>query len=541
MAQQQPHRQYEGYDDPFDLQPPPAGARDSGAGAYFAGARPSPPFFTSFSSATGLVRRSPQHTGATAVATNASIGATSTSYQGSYGYFHTQGNSIDVNSGYNSDVGSSVPNALYGGGSRGGYHNPSPSSQHPEVVVGGSQTAAGASGANSLELSPGVWAAGPGVNGSSTTDRRSSQLSPRLRGTPSFQPHSEASRGPVAGSAVHGGSARPLAPQAFLPSEPMVQPLSLSPSQQQQRRPHHQQQVCGVRMPSPTGKSMQRGAASGATPPEVAFVQRSAAYSTSPVNVGSPRMAVPFDASGSPNTTGDAVPGSSSSSSGGRSASGFWGRLMAQILPALDDHAGNPRSGIGAGALSPTGERPPHQLRFGNPADDLPLLEELGIFPRHICDKACAVLNPFKSIGVCAAKDTDLAGPVFFALSLAVLLSLRGKIQFSAIYGLFVLGVGFFKILLSLMRPRGGVPLQFVASTIGYGLLPTVLLAAVRTVGLWLIGLRGVLPLTLLMVVWSAWCGTTLVVKGLGMEEQRYLVLYPMLLFYSTFNVVAVY
>ncbi|KAG5502272.1 hypothetical protein GH5_05245 [Leishmania sp. Ghana 2012 LV757] len=91
------------------------------------------------------------------------------------------------------------------------------------------------------------------------------------------------------------------------------------------------------------------------------------------------------------------------------------------------------------------------------------------------------------------------------------------------------------------MRPRGGVPLQFVASTIGYGLLPTVLLAVVRIVGLWLIGHRGVLPLTLLMVVWSAWCGTTLVVKGLGMEEQRYLVLYPMLLFYSTFNVVAVY
>ncbi|KAG5476247.1 hypothetical protein LSCM4_05227 [Leishmania orientalis] len=534
MAQQQPHQRYEGYTDPFDMQSTPAGSRDSGAGAYFAGTRPPPTFTTSLSGTTGLVRRSPQHTGAVA---SASVGATATGYQGSYGYFHAQGNSIDVNSGYNSDAGSSVSNVLYGGGSRGGFQSLSPSSQHPEVVVGGGQSAAGASGVNSLELSPGVWAAGPGVNGPTASDGRPSQLSPRMRGPPIIQSLSDGSRGSVMSSAIGGVSARPPAPQAFLPSEPMQQSSPLSLSQQQRQHHYQQQQTYGVSMPSSTGKSPQRGTAGGAMPSEAAFVQRSLPYTASPVNVGDPRMAAPFGVSASPNTTGGAVSGSG----GRRSPSSFLGRLMAQVLPVLDDNAGDPDSGIGAGTASPIGERPPHQLRFGNPADDLPLLEELGIFPLHILDKACAVLNPFKSIGVDAAKDTDLAGPVFFALSLAVLLSLRGKIQFSAIYGLFVLGVGFFKILLSLMRPRGGVPLQFVASTIGYGLLPTVLLAVVRIVGLWLIGHRGVLPLTLLMVVWSAWCGTTLVVKGLGMEEQRYLVLYPMLLFYSTFNVVAVY
>ncbi|TPP52090.1 putative integral membrane protein [Leishmania donovani] len=499
MAQQHPHRRYEGYAYPTEFQSAPTGSRDSGGGAYFGRERIPSPSATSLSGATGLVRRSVQHTGAAAVAT-ASTGANAASYQGSYGYFHGQGNSIDITSGYNSDAGSSTSNPLYGGGGRSGYIVPNTSSQHQEVVVGTSRSSAGASGANSTEPSPGVWAAEPGVNGLTASGRRLSKLPPRLHEPGIFQPSSDGSAGSITNSTIGSNSARPPTQQTFLPSEP----------------------------------NLQRGTASGAAPPEAAFVQHSSSCAASPINMSGPRMPAAYDASASPNIAGGAVFGS------GRT-SGFLGRLIAQVLPVVDDSAGDPGSGIGAGSAAPIGERPLHQLRFGNPADDLPLLEELGIFPRHILGKARAVLNPFKSISVDAAKDTDLAGPVLFALSLAVLLSLRGKIQFSAIYGLFMLGVGFFKMLLSLMQPRGGVPLQFVASTIGYGLLPTVLLAAVRTVGSWIMGLRGVLPLTLLMVAWSSWCGTTLVAKGLGMEEQRYLVLYPMLLFYSTFNVVAVY
>ncbi|CAC9497531.1 conserved hypothetical protein [Leishmania infantum JPCM5] len=531
MAQQHPHRRYEGYAYPTEFQSAPTGSRDSGGGAYFGRERIPSPSATSLSGATGLVRRSVQHTGAAAVAA-ASTGANAASYQGSYGYFHGQGNSIDITSGYNSDAGSSTSNPLYGGGGRSGYIVPNTSSQHQEVVVGTSRSSAGASGANSTEPSPGVWAAEPGVNGLTASGRRLSKLPPRLHEPGIFQPSSDGSAGSITNSTIGSNSARPPTQQTFLPSEPLMQPLPLAASQH--RRHHYQQQPYVVSMPSSAASNLQRGTASGAAPPEAAFVQRSSSCAASPINMSGPRMPAAYDASASPNIAGGAVFGS------GRT-SGFLGRLIAQVLPVVDDSAGDPGSGIGAGSAAPIGERPLHQLRFGNPADDLPLLEELGIFPRHILGKARAVLNPFKSISVDAAKDTDLAGPVLFALSLAVLLSLRGKIQFSAIYGLFMLGVGFFKMLLSLMQPRGGVPLQFVASTIGYGLLPTVLLAAVRTVGSWIMGLRGVLPLTLLMVAWSSWCGTTLVAKGLGMEEQRYLVLYPMLLFYSTFNVVAVY
>lgn len=75
--------------------------------------------------------------------------------------------------------------------------------------------------------------------------------------------------------------------------------------------------------------------------------------------------------------------------------------------------------------------------------------------------------------------DTDLTGPLIFAIALAILLSLHGKIQFSAIYGLCVLGMILFKFLLSLMHDKS-VPLQFIMSALGYALLPNLILAFIR-------------------------------------------------------------
>ncbi|KAK7194331.1 hypothetical protein NESM_000348300 [Novymonas esmeraldas] len=513
MAQQPPYRQYEGYAYPADYQAASQGA-----------ARLASPSTTSLSGATGLVRRSTPNN-------NNTSNTNTTGYQGSYGYFHGHANSIDVNSGYNSDVGSSASNALHGSSGGGVHPVTGASAYHVDVGTrGGRSGAAAASAANSLEVSPAVHASDPGPRGNEGW--QSPQLPPPPRGPGVFKPSSEGRAGSLANSTVSSGSARPPAQQTFLPAGPFSQSSPLT--SMQHRRQQQQQQPYVVPMPSSMSNSPQRGIGAGGTPPEMSFVGRSSTYTASPVNMSGPRMPAAYDHSAT--FSAAAATGGNRGTTGG-----FFSRLVAQVLPVLDDQAGEPGNSMRSSSGAPIGERPPHQLRFGNPADDVPLLEELGIFPRHIVDKARAVLNPLRPISVDAARDTDLAGPIVFAFSLAVLLSLRGKIQFSAIYGLFVLGVGFFKVLLSLMQPRGGVPLQFVASTIGYGLLPTVLLAVVRILGSWLAELRGVLPLTLLMVAWSAWCGTTLVAKGLGMEEQRFLVLYPMLLFYSIFNVVTVY
>ncbi|KEG11483.1 membrane protein YIP1 [Trypanosoma grayi] len=185
---------------------------------------------------------------------------------------------------------------------------------------------------------------------------------------------------------------------------------------------------------------------------------------------------------------------------------------------------------------------PIYQRRFGYPEDDLPLLEELGIFPHQIRCKAWAVLNPFKAMAQEAVEDMDLAGPIVFAVTLAFLLSLQGKIQFSTIYGHSVLGIIFMKVLLSLMTDRC-VPLQFVISALGYGLIPSIVLAACHSLVYWLIGYVGktMLPPALLIVLWSALCATAMLVNGLSMEQQRYLILYPIFLFYAVFAALTIF
>ncbi|KAF5216209.1 hypothetical protein ECC02_011039 [Trypanosoma cruzi] len=185
---------------------------------------------------------------------------------------------------------------------------------------------------------------------------------------------------------------------------------------------------------------------------------------------------------------------------------------------------------------------PLYQQRFGYPEDDVPLLEELGIFPHQIRCKALAVLNPFRAMALEAVEDMDLAGPIVFAITLAFLLSLQGKLEFSTIYGHSVLGIVFVKFLLSLMTDHG-VALQFVISALGYCLIPNVILAIFQSFAYWLFGYIGktMLPPALLIVLWSAWCATAMFVNGLSMEKQRYLVLYPMFLFYAVFAALTIF
>ncbi|RNF06170.1 membrane protein YIP1 [Trypanosoma conorhini] len=194
------------------------------------------------------------------------------------------------------------------------------------------------------------------------------------------------------------------------------------------------------------------------------------------------------------------------------------------------------------GSSLPQGPVPLYQQRFGYPEDDLPLLEELGIFPHQIRCKALAVLNPFKPMALEAVEDMDLAGPVVFAITLAFLLSLQGKLQFSTIYGHCVLGIVFMKVLLSLMTDHG-VALQFIISALGYCLIPNVILAVCQTVVYWLFGYLGktMLAPAMLIVLWSGWCATAMLVSGLSMERQRYLILYPIFLFYAVFAALTIF
>eukprot|EP01060_Flectonema_neradi_P014545 TRINITY_DN21181_c0_g1_i2.p1 TRINITY_DN21181_c0_g1~~TRINITY_DN21181_c0_g1_i2.p1 ORF type:complete len:266 (+),score=27.87 TRINITY_DN21181_c0_g1_i2:84-800(+) len=178
--------------------------------------------------------------------------------------------------------------------------------------------------------------------------------------------------------------------------------------------------------------------------------------------------------------------------------------------------------------------------------DELPLLEELGINPQHIKDKAMSVLNPFKIKNTDSCReyieDEDLAGPLCFALLLGFAMMLGGKMHFGHIYAYGVSGCGLVWCLLNLMN-EPGVGLQFIISILGYNLLPLVFLAFLSGLGVLLLSITSFFMVAIcsVFILWSSWCSTRMLVVGLNMEHQRWLLFYPLLLFYTTFALITVF
>lgn len=181
---------------------------------------------------------------------------------------------------------------------------------------------------------------------------------------------------------------------------------------------------------------------------------------------------------------------------------------------------------------------------FGNsgPSNDFedepPLLEELGINPDHIIQKTLAVLNPFRITNANILQDTDLAGPLVFCLALGGLLLLSGKVHFSYIYGIGVMGCLAVYALLSLMAVSG-VTLGIVVSVLGYCLLPMVMLSGVNIV-LSLQGLVGFV-LTGLAIAWCSFSASKLFVTAFSMNHQQPLVAYPCALLYGVFALITIF
>merc|ERR1719228_2662740 len=72
--------------------------------------------------------------------------------------------------------------------------------------------------------------------------------------------------------------------------------------------------------------------------------------------------------------------------------------------------------------------------------DEPPLLEELGINPDHIFQKTLTVLNPMRTTDASVAGDSDLAGPIVFAVAFGSFIMFSGKLYFNYIYGIGLLG-----------------------------------------------------------------------------------------------------
>lgn len=172
--------------------------------------------------------------------------------------------------------------------------------------------------------------------------------------------------------------------------------------------------------------------------------------------------------------------------------------------------------------------------------DEPPLLEELGINMPAVIAKARLVANPFSKIDSTFADDADMTGPLLLCLALGFLHLLQRKVQFSVIYSQATVGCLAVYLVFNLMS-NSGIDLYRSTSILGYALLPMVLLSFLAA----LLPVKSVRPLAAALggscIFWSSTTATKIFVAVLGMDDQFWLVWYPLALLYSSFAIITVF
>lgn len=182
-----------------------------------------------------------------------------------------------------------------------------------------------------------------------------------------------------------------------------------------------------------------------------------------------------------------------------------------------------------------------------NEFDEPPLLDELEIYPQRIMEKSLAVLNPFHARGLVDNpeyffKETDLAGPITFCLSLAACLFVSGsKAQFGYIYGLCVISVVVMYALIMLMcnSTENYVTITAVASILGYSILPIVWLSIIG-VFFALNSAFGIALAACAIFLATMGCSRIFCIMT-GDPHQRYLIAYPCALVYIIFTLLVLF
>lgn len=210
--------------------------------------------------------------------------------------------------------------------------------------------------------------------------------------------------------------------------------------------------------------------------------------------------------------------------------------------PTMTTANGNVAPG-GGGAAAPSQDAqyymPPSQSMTSFD-DEPPLLEELGINMPAVVGKARLVANPFSRIDSTFADDADMTGPLLLCLLLGFLHLLQRKVQFSVIYSQATVGCLSIYVVFNLMS-HSGIDLYRSTSILGYSLLPMVLLSFLAA----LLPVKSVRPLAACLgggcIFWSSTTATKIFVAVLGMDDQFWLVWYPLALLYSSFAIITVF
>ncbi|CBK24251.2 uncharacterized protein [Blastocystis hominis] len=161
-------------------------------------------------------------------------------------------------------------------------------------------------------------------------------------------------------------------------------------------------------------------------------------------------------------------------------------------------------------------------------SNEPPLLEELGIDFSHIFKKILVVLNPRKSIDNVLVNDADL----------------KGRIQFGYTFGYFFAGCTLMYtsyILLKLLSDSSSntISLTSVMSILGYSMIPLLFLCLFSLV----LSVTNILGwvVSVLCILWSSFSASRFIELLLGSTDQRYIIMYPLVLLYAVFALITVF
>lgn len=199
-----------------------------------------------------------------------------------------------------------------------------------------------------------------------------------------------------------------------------------------------------------------------------------------------------------------------------------------------------PRSSTAPNQMEQQYYVPPTSQSTTSFEDEPPLLEELGINLPAVFAKARLVANPFSRIDSTFADDADMTGPVVLCLLLGFLLLLQRKVQFGVIYGQATVGCLAVYFVFNLMSQRG-IDLYRSTSILGYALLPMVLLSFFAV----FLPIKSIKLLGAILgggcIFWSTTTAAKIFVAVLAMNDQFWLVWYPLALLYTSFAFITVF
>jgi hypothetical protein len=170
--------------------------------------------------------------------------------------------------------------------------------------------------------------------------------------------------------------------------------------------------------------------------------------------------------------------------------------------------------------------------------EELPLLEELGINPQTIKNKMISILI-LRKIDKKFLEESDMAGPFLIILIFAFSLVLQYKTCFGYLYGISVFGSFFIFLLLNLMSKERGILLYNTISVLGYCMIPIVILSFISV----FLDMKGIVGgiLCFLVIIASSISASRFFEIALNNSNQKWLIFYPVCLFYTCFVLVSIF